>query len=131
MTTNIPGFSRRQFVLAVTATATAQTLLSNESISARDYGPGTAPTRYPDPDVVTIDDEFNKFKQGNAAINRLYHSPKMIWAEGCAWNGVGRYLLRSDIPNNIQLRWLEEDGHVSTFRNPAQKIGRASCRERV
>jgi gluconolactonase len=27
--------------------------------------------------------------------------------------------LWSDIPNNVQLRWLEEDGHVSTFRNPA------------
>ena len=36
-----------------------------------------------------------------------------MWAEGPAWNGVGRYLLWSDIPNNVQLRWLEEDGHVS------------------
>jgi gluconolactonase len=43
----------------------------------------------------------------------------MLWAEGCAWNGVGRYLVWSDIPNNVQLRWLEEDGHVSVFRNPA------------
>ncbi|NDA68810.1 MAG: SMP-30/gluconolactonase/LRE family protein, partial [Verrucomicrobia bacterium] len=41
-----------------------------------------------------------------------------LWAEGCAWNAVGRYLLWSDIPNNVQMRWLEEDGHVSTFRNP-------------
>jgi gluconolactonase len=32
---------------------------------------------------------------------------------------VGRYLVWSDIPNNIQLRWLEEDGHVSTFRHPS------------
>jgi gluconolactonase len=119
MTSKIPGFNRRQFVLAVTATASAQALLSNESV-AREFGPGSAPTRYPDPDVVAIDDEFKKYTQGNAAINRLYHSPKMIWAEGCAWNGVGRYLLWSDIPNNTQLRWLEEDGHVSTFRNPAQ-----------
>ena len=31
---------------------------------------------------------------------------------------VGRYLLWSDIPNNLQLRWLEEDGHVSKFRQP-------------
>jgi gluconolactonase len=28
-------------------------------------------------------------------------------------------LLWSDIPNNVQLRWLDEDGHVSVFRNPA------------
>lgn len=43
----------------------------------------------------------------------------MLWAEGPAWNGVGRYLVWSDIPNNVQLRWLEEDGHVSRFRFPA------------
>jgi gluconolactonase len=43
----------------------------------------------------------------------------MLWAEGPAWNGVGRYLVWSDIPNNIQHRWLEEDGHVSVFRNPS------------
>ena len=37
-----------------------------------------------------------------------------------AWNGVGRYLLWSDIPGNEQLRWLEEDGHVSRqFRYPS------------
>jgi gluconolactonase len=27
--------------------------------------------------------------------------------------------LWSDIPNNVQLRWLEEDGHVSVYRNPS------------
>ena len=25
----------------------------------------------------------------------------------------------SDIPNNVQLRWLEDDGHVTVFRNPS------------
>ena len=43
----------------------------------------------------------------------------MLWAEGPAWNGVGNYLLWSDIPNDVQLRWLDDDGHVSVFRNPA------------
>jgi gluconolactonase len=42
-----------------------------------------------------------------------------LWAEGTAWSGPGRYLVWSDIPNNVQMRWLEEDGHVSVFRNPA------------
>jgi gluconolactonase len=43
-----------------------------------------------------------------------------LWAEGPAWNGVGRYLLWSDIPSNEQLRWLEEDGHVTRrFRFPS------------
>src|SRR3546814_18957376 len=43
-----------------------------------------------------------------------------MWAEGPAWNGVGRYLIWSDIPNSEQLRWIEEDGHVSRrFRAPS------------
>jgi gluconolactonase len=43
----------------------------------------------------------------------------MLWAEGPAWNGVGNYAIWSDIPNNVQHRWLHEDGHVSVFRNPS------------
>ncbi len=31
----------------------------------------------------------------------------------------GRYLVWSDIPNNRQLRWLEDDGRVSVFRMPS------------
>jgi len=73
--------------------------------------------RYPDPDIVVLDDRFKKIKLGNAPIQRLHHG--MLWAEGTAWNGVGRYLVWSDIPNDIQLRWLEDDGHVSVIRKPA------------
>jgi gluconolactonase len=43
----------------------------------------------------------------------------MLWAEGPAWNGTGGYLMWSDIPNDVQHRWLVEDGHVSTLRKPA------------
>ena len=84
---------------------------------ARNFGQDAEPQRYPEPDVVVIDKRF-KYKIGNSPILRLYRG--MLWAEGPAWNGVGRYLLWSDIPNNEQLRWLEEDGHVARrFRFPA------------
>ena len=73
--------------------------------------------RYPDPDIVVLDKKFAKYKIGNPPIRR--HHTGMLWAEGPAWNGVGRYLVLSDIPNNVQMRWLEEDGHVSVFRNPS------------
>jgi gluconolactonase len=86
---------------------------------ARDYGKDAAPVRYPDPDLISLDERFDKLKLGNTPIQRIHHSAETLWAEGPAWNGVGRYLLWSDIPNNIQSRWLEEDGHVSIFRNPA------------
>ena len=50
---------------------------------------------------------------GNTPLQRLWTGA--LWAEGPAWNGVGRYLLWSDIPNNRQMRWLEEDGHISVL----------------
>jgi gluconolactonase len=84
---------------------------------ARNFGPGTEPTRYPEPDVVDLDPRF-KYKLGNTPILRLYTGT--LWAEGCAWNGAGRYLVWSDIPNDECLRWNEEDGHVGRrFRYPA------------
>jgi gluconolactonase len=66
---------------------------------------------------VVLDPRFSKYKLGNAAIQRLYTG--MLWAEGPAWNGVGRFLVWSDIPNNVQHRWLAEDNHVSVFRSPS------------
>jgi gluconolactonase len=82
----------------------------------RDWS-GEAPVRYPDPDVVALDPRFNRYIVGNTTIRR--HHTGTLWAEGPAWNGVGRYLLWSDIPNNVQMRWLEDDGHVSVVRNPS------------
>ena len=84
----------------------------------RDFGPGGAPTTYfRDPDMITVDPAFNGITQPNAAIVRLWTGA--LWSEGPAWNAQGRYLLWSDIPNNRQLRWLEDDGRVSVFRLPS------------
>jgi gluconolactonase len=109
------GIARRSFL----ATTVGAMGLAATNVLGRDFGPGTQPVRYPDPDIVTLDPRFKKYALGNTPIQRIYHSSEMLWAEGPAWNGVGRYLLWSDIPNNVQLRWLEEDGHVSKFRHPA------------
>lgn len=84
--------------------------------SPRDYS-GHHPVRYPDPDIVSLDKRFRKYAIGNTPIQRLHTG--MLWAEGCAWSGVGKYLVWSDIPNDVQLRWLEDDGHVSIMRKPA------------
>lgn len=106
--------SRRQF-LQTTAAASA-TAITGATL-AREYGPDAPPVRYPDPDIVTLDPRFKKYALGNTPIQRLHTG--MLWAEGPAWNGVGRYLVMSDIPNNHQLRYLAEDGHVSKFRSPS------------
>ncbi len=95
-------------MVAAAATAPAQT--------QRDWS-GRSQIRYPDPDVVVLDPRFSKLKDNNAGIERLFTGVR--WAEGPAWCGTGRYLVWSDIPNNRQMRWLEEDGHVSAFRWPS------------
>ncbi len=82
----------------------------------RDWS-GQHPLQYPDPDVVALDPRFRKYMVANTPIRRLYTGT--LWAEGPAWSGVGRYLLWSDIPNNVQMRYLEEDSHVTVFRNPS------------
>lgn len=73
--------------------------------------------RYPDPAIETIDERFNKYRIGNAAVERICTGFR--WAEGPVWFGDGRYLLWSDIPNNRIMRWSEETGAVSVFRSPA------------
>jgi gluconolactonase len=84
----------------------------------RDFGPNAAPNVYfTDPDILTVDPSFNGLRQPNAPIQRLYTGT--LWAEGPAWNSQGRYLVWSDIPNNRQMRWLEDDGRVSVFRMPS------------
>ena len=112
---NCSDFAMRRGFLASMAWAACRVGWGGEQ--ARDYRPGAAPVRYPDPDLVVLDQRFAKYRIGNTPIQRIHHGN--LWAEGPAWNGVGRYLLWSDIPNNVQRRWLDEDGHVTTMRNPA------------
>src|SRR5437762_4449623 len=84
----------------------------------RDFGPGGAPTTYFwDPDIIAVDPSFEDLAQPNTAIKRLYTG--LLWAEGPAWSAQGRYLLWSDIPNNRQMRWSEDDGRVTVFRSPS------------
>jgi len=73
--------------------------------------------QYPDPDVVALDNRFRRYIVGNTVIQRLYTGT--LWAEGVAWSGVGRYLVWSDIPNNRQMRWIEEDGRVTVYHAPS------------
>jgi len=99
---------RRSFLAAASAVA-AGTAMAPEAF-ARNFNPGSEPSRYPDPDIVVLDPSF-KAKLGNTPIERLYTGT--YWAEGCAWSGVGKYVVWSDIPRSENLRYIDEDGHVS------------------
>lgn len=117
-----PSTSRRDFLrtsaLALSSAAVAAGTIGAPKVSAasRDWS-GADPTRYPDPDIVSLDPRFDRYKIGNTTIQRLHTGN--LWSEGICWNGVGRYALWSDIPNNVQRRWIEDDGRVSVFRHPA------------
>ncbi|HTZ67764.1 MAG TPA: SMP-30/gluconolactonase/LRE family protein [Roseiarcus sp.] len=125
------GVSRRTLVAGVAAGAAVTALGARKAAAAengpvappsvitsppRDFGPNAPPNVYfTDPDVLTIDPSFPA--QVNAPIQRLWTGA--LWSEGPAWSAQGRYLVWSDIPNNRQLRWLEDDGRVSVFRMPS------------
>jgi len=109
----ISPVKRRSFL----STSTLGAFAGVRALAAdRDWS-GKNPVRYPDPDIISLDKRFDKIKIGNTPIQRLYTGT--LWSEGPAWNGVGRYLIWSDIPNDRQLRWIEDDGHVSTMRSPS------------
>jgi gluconolactonase len=103
------------FAAAAAAAQAPQAPPTIPPVVPRDWSGDTV--RYPDPDVVVLDPRFRRYVIGNTPIRRLHTGT--LWAEGPAWNGVGRFLLWSDIPNNVQLRWLEDDGRVTVFRNPS------------
>ena len=94
--------TRRAFLGSSTALVAAS-IASRAAAGDRDWT-GREPTRYPEPDIEVIDPRFGRYKIGNTGIKRLHTG--MLWAEGPAWNPVGRYLVWSDIPNDEQLRWL-------------------------
>lgn len=125
------GVSRRTLVAGIAAGAGVVALGSRNAVAEggpvappstitsppRDFGPNAPPNVYfTDPDVLTVDPSFDGLRQPNAPIQRLWTGA--LWAEGPAWNSQGRYLVFSDIPNNRQMRWLEDDGRVTVFRMP-------------
>ena len=107
---------RRAFLVgAATAGGLALAKAANAA-DGRDWS-GTNPVRYPDPDVLVLDPRFAKYKLANAAIERIHTGDR--WVEGPAWNGVGQFLVWSDIAANAQRRWIADDGRVTTFRSPS------------
>ena len=124
--------NRRAFLAASTAGATAVTLkmaaaateplLGETGIPLLPTGDLRLPlgplsgSRYPDPHIEVLDKRF-KGSPGTGAVERI--ASGLRWAEGPAYFRGGRYFICSDIPNNRQIRLLEEDNHMSVFRTPS------------
>jgi gluconolactonase len=60
-----------------------------------------------------FDDRFRAC-QGDTRLRKLFSEGR--WLEGPAYFPAGRYLVWSDVPNNLILRWDEMSGHTAIFR---------------
>jgi gluconolactonase len=103
--------TKRDMLAALGATATSVTF-------ARTAPGGWEPNeRYPDPAIQILDPSFAKYRIAQTTVERIAGGCR--WNEGPVYFGDGRYLLWSDIPNNRIMRWNEDNGRISVFRQPS------------
>ena len=133
------GFDRRKMLTGAAAlAASAVTMKAASAASVAPLGQTGAPTtatqplplgplpgsRYPDsrlesmkkPKVSFGPSGFPAFA-GTMAVERV--ATGFRWAEGPVYFPAGRYVLFSDIPNNRIMRFSEDDGHLSVYRQPS------------
>lgn len=95
----------------------ADPILPSAIVNAGSLPPWTPATRYPDAAIRSLAPAFDKLRLSSAAVERL--ASGFRWSEGPVWFGDFRSLLWSDVPGNRILRWDEETGKVSIFRQPS------------
>ncbi len=104
----------------MTTAFAAERPLGETAVHLRDTQPlplGPLPgSRYPDVHIEALDKSF-KGSAGTGAVERV--ATGFRWAEGPVYFPAGRYLLFSDIPNNRIMRYSEDDGHLSVYRQPS------------
>jgi gluconolactonase len=112
-----PGINRRAFLSTGAAAAAAAMMSPRAAAQSQRLPIGPFPDRFPSNVWKVLDERFRKYMIGNTPLVREWTGT--LWAEGPAWNGVGRYVVFSDIPNNRQLRWDEVTGQVTPLRTPS------------
>jgi gluconolactonase len=132
------GFDRRKVLTGAAALAASSvTMQAASAASVAPLGQTGAPTlstdplplgplpgsRYPDshlesakPKLSFGPNDFPAFA-GTMAVERV--ATGFRWAEGPVYFPAGRYVLFSDIPNNRIMRFSEDDGHLSVYRQPS------------
>jgi gluconolactonase len=125
----IKGAAALAATAATTTTASAATVAPSGQLGAPTQSTDPLPlgplpgSRYPDshlesahPKVSFGPAGFPAFA-GTMAVERV--ATGMRWAEGPVYFPAGRYVLFSDIPNNRIMRFSEDDGHLSVYRQPS------------
>src|SRR5246500_3068076 len=131
--------NRRAFLVTTAAAATAATMKAASAATVTPFGQTAAPVGgsgplplgplsgsvYPDPHLESMvkpkeptfgPTGFPAFA-GTMAVERV--ATGFRWAEGPVYFPAGHYVLFSDIPNNRIMRYCEDDGHLSVFRQPS------------
>jgi gluconolactonase len=132
------GLDRRKILTGAAAlAASAVTVKAASAASVTPFGQTGAPTisteplplgplpgsRYPDAHLESAKPKLsfgpNGFPAfaGTMAVERV--ATGFRWAEGPVYFAAGRYVLFSDIPNNRIMRFCEDDGHLSVYRQPS------------
>ena len=71
--------------------------------------------------IVRLDPRFDKIIPKDAQLEKI--AGGFIWTEGTVWVKNGGYLLFSDIPNNVVMKWKEGEG-ATKFVHPAGYTGK-------
>src|SRR5436309_1594774 len=71
--------------------------------------------------IVRLTDAFDKLVPKDAVVETIARG--FIWTEGTAWNKEGKFLVFSDIPNNVVHKWQEGKG-VSVYVKPSGYTGK-------
>jgi gluconolactonase len=71
--------------------------------------------------IVRLDPRFDKIIPKDAQLEKI--AGGFIWTEGTVWVKNGGYLLFSDIPNNVVMKWKEGEG-ATKFVFPAGYTGK-------
>lgn len=77
----------------------------------------TPSQRYPDPAIVSVTPEFDRYRLPLAKVERLATGYR--WCEGPVWMGEFQSLVWSDVPGNVQYCWDEQSHSTRIFRSPS------------
>ena len=136
------GVSRRTLVAAMAAGAGAIALGARDA-GRRKLDPSRRRARSPVRRAISVPTERRppisptptsspSIRASMACANPTRRSsdcgPGLCGRRGRPGTAQGRYLVWSDIPNNRQMRWLEDDGHMSVFRMPYEQQQRQHVR---
>lgn len=95
----------RALLVAAVAIAVSRPLTAQETI-------GT---------IERLDPRFDKLVPKDAKLEKIAEG--FIWTEGVTWSKAGKFILFSDIPNNVVMKWQEGAG-ASEFLKPSGYTGK-------